>query len=111
MTHDFSDFDFERAKMLLDMYVSINKDGIFQLAPIAGAMLEELKQMMADAEIPAGFTDPNLGVDPETTDHDGDGLVTFHDQNIEDGEEAEDTDDTNPPITTRRPIPTTQRKV
>lgn len=105
MSYDFADFDFERAKMLLDMYVSINKDGISQLSPIAGAALEELKQMMADAEIPAGFTDPNPDVDPETEDHDGDGLVTQNDQNIEDGDVDGDEDESEEP-----PAPTPARR-
>lgn len=101
MSYDFKNFDFERANMLLGMYVSISKDGISQLIPIAGAALEELKRMMADAEIPAGFSDPNPGVDPETEDEDGDGLVTRHDQNITDGTvEGSDADPTP-----RRPVP------
>lgn len=102
MTHDFSDFDFERAKMLLELYVSINKDGISQLSPIAGAALEELKSMMAEAEIPAGFSDPNPGVDPETEDEDGDGLVDQHDQNLADGDVDEDESEAPAPTPARR---------
>lgn len=79
-TDDYPEYDFERAAMLLGLYVTINKEGISQLSPIANAAFEELKQMIADQQ---PRDEPGLLAEAET-------------------EEDEDTDPTQP-----RSIPST----